>query len=414
MGNKEYKLRGKSRAYKVFCIITVVFSLTVSSQSSAFGALTNDFIRESESKKKEAEQSTKDAQGKLSQVKKLLEQIQTIKDELDQAIVEADARLEDLNDNIDDLTEEIADLQAKIEVTQMELDEAKIIKEHQYALMKKRIQFMYERGNKSYLVLLFDSGSFSEFLNQAEFINKISKYDRNMLEIYMATIDSIEEKEEMLLKEEEELKKKQEELLAKQEEVENEIDEKQEAIEMYSADINNKEAAIAEYEAYIAEQKAVVEALEAAILAEKKRLEEENRASIKYDGGKFAWPAPDYVRISDEYGNRTHPILGTQQFHNGLDMAAPNGSPILAAYDGEVVAADYSSTMGNYIMINHGDGIITIYMHASSLSVSKGTMVVRGEQIGKVGSTGRSTGPHLHFSVRKDGSYTSPWNYFSK
>ena len=94
-------------------------------------------------------------------------------------------------------------------------------------------------------------------------------------------------------------------------------------------------------------------------------------------------------------------------------MAAPSGSPILAAYDGEVVAADYSASMGNYIMINHGDGIITIYMHASSLSVSKGQTVVRGEEIGKVGSTGRSTGPHLHFSVRKDGNYVSPWNYIS-
>ena len=98
---------------------------------------------------------------------------------------------------------------------------------------------------------------------------------------------------------------------------------------------------------------------------------------------------------------------------NGVDMAAPSGSPILAAYDGEVIAASYSPTMGNYIMIDHGDGLITIYMHASSVSVSSGTMVARGEQIGCVGSTGRSTGPHLHFSVRENGSYVSPWNYLS-
>ncbi|MCR5735982.1 MAG: M23 family metallopeptidase, partial [Lachnospiraceae bacterium] len=90
---------------------------------------------------------------------------------------------------------------------------------------------------------------------------------------------------------------------------------------------------------------------------------------------------------------------------------APSGSPILAAYDGEVVAADYSSSMGNYAMIDHGDGLYTIYMHASTIGVSKGQLVVRGEQIGTVGSTGRSTGPHLHFSVRINGEYTSPWNY---
>ena len=149
------------------------------------------------------------------------------------------------------------------------------------------------------------------------------------------------------------------------------------------------------------------------ILEEKKRLLAENKKAIVYDGGQFKWPAPEYTRISDDYGNRIHPILGTQQFHNGVDMAAPSGSPILAAYDGEVIAASYSASMGNYIMIDHGDGLITIYMHASSVNVSPGTMVARGERIGSVGSTGRSTGPHLHFSVRLNGSYVSPWNYLS-
>lgn len=102
-----------------------------------------------------------------------------------------------------------------------------------------------------------------------------------------------------------------------------------------------------------------------------------------------------------------------QQFHNGVDMAAPNGSPILAAYSGTVVAAAYNGSMGNYIMIDHGDDLYTIYMHASALYVSKGAQVSRGDQIGAVGSTGRSTGPHLHFSVRLNGSYVSPWNYIS-
>ena len=128
----------------------------------------------------------------------------------------------------------------------------------------------------------------------------------------------------------------------------------------------------------------------------------------------FKWPAPSYTRISDDYGNRTHPILGVQQFHNGVDMAAPGGSPILAAYDGKVVAAAYNASMGNYIMINHGGGLYTIYMHASALYVSTGETVTRGQKIAAVGTTGRSTGNHLHFSVRKDGAYVSPWNYLSK
>ena len=96
---------------------------------------------------------------------------------------------------------------------------------------------------------------------------------------------------------------------------------------------------------------------------------------------------------------------------NGLDMAAPGGSPILAAYSGTVVAATYSGSMGNYIMIDHGDSLYTIYMHASALYVSKGQEVTKGEKIAAVGSTGRSTGNHLHFSVRLNGNYVSPWNY---
>ena len=109
-----------------------------------------------------------------------------------------------------------------------------------------------------------------------------------------------------------------------------------------------------------------------------------------------------------------HPILKVEQFHNGVDMAAPGGSPILAAYDGEVIASGYNSSMGNYIMINHGGGLITIYMHASALYVSQGTMVARGEKIAAVGTTGRSTGNHLHFGVRLNGEYVSPWNYLSQ
>ena len=404
-------MRGKSSVMYSLCVIVLVFAMTVTSQSPVLAALTNDFIEESEGKKKEAEDNKKAVESKLSQVKQMLKEVQNIKSELDKAMVEADAKLEDLNDSIEIINADIIEIEDNIATTQAELIIAESIKEKQYYLMKKRIQYMYEKGNKSYIELLFTSGSFSDFLNTAEFVNKLSKYDREMLESYMETCEDIEDKEQKLLDEEAKLKEKQADLNAQQQEVEDEMEEKQDAINMYSADINNKEAAIQEYEAYIAEQKAVVEALEAAILAEKKRLAEENQ--IKYDGGKFAWPAPKYVRISDDYGYRTHPILGTQQFHNGVDMAAPGGSPILAAYDGEVVAADYSATMGNYVMINHGDGLITIYMHASQLEVSKGQTVVRGEEIAKVGTTGRSTGNHLHFSVRENGSYVSPWKFIS-
>ena len=406
--------KGNKMHSRSLCTILVAFSLLVSSGYSVSAeTLTNELIQESESKKNEAEQNQKAVQGKLSQVKQMLGQVQELKSALDIAMVEADAKLEDLNDSIEVLTADIATKEQEVENAKAELEASREVERKQYASMKKRIQYLYERGNKSYIEMLFTAGSFSDFLNQAEFVHKISKYDRDMLQQYIAISDQIEEQEHKLEAEEADLRKKYEDLIAQQTEVENEMAEKQDAINLYTLDINNKEAAIKEYEAYIAEQAAVVKAMEAAILAEKKRLIEENKSAIVYDGGQFAWPAPKYTRISDDYGNRMHPTLGIEQFHNGVDMAAPGGSPIVAAYDGEVIAADYSATMGNYLMINHGDGLITIYMHCSALLVSKGAMVVRGEQIAKVGSTGRSTGNHLHFSVRQNGSYVNPWNFIS-
>ena len=194
-----------------------------------------------------------------------------------------------------------------------------------------------------------------------------------------------------------------------QESLENLISQKQAEIAAYEEDIKNREQVLKEYEAEIAAQNAEIKELENAAKALQKQLEETNNANKrKYDGGMFTWPAPSYTRISDEYGNRMHPILKVQQFHNGLDMAAPGGSPILAAYNGTVVAAAYSSSMGNYIMIDHGDNLFTIYMHASALYVSNGAEVTKGQKIAAVGSTGRSTGNHLHFSVRLNGSYVSP------
>ena len=189
------------------------------------------------------------------------------------------------------------------------------------------------------------------------------------------------------------------------------IEEKEAQILSVAGDIANQEAAIKEYEGMIAQENAEIAALEKAVAEEKARLEAENAQARIYNGGVFAWPCPGYKRISDDYGNRIHPILGTQQFHNGIDMAAASGTSILAAYDGDVAAAAYSSSMGNYIMVSHGSGLYTIYMHCSALYVSKGQSVSKGQKIAAVGSTGRTTGPHLHFSVRLNGSYTSPWNY---
>ncbi len=375
--------------------------------------LTNDKIKQSEESKKQAEEERKALKTNLTDVKSLLASLETSKNDLENYIQQLDSDLNDINEKIDNLNKLISDKEFEIATTEKELEEAKNIADTQYKAMKKRIKFVYERGETSTAEMLLSSKSFVDFLNKAEFINRISAYDKRMLDSFILAKDLVAAKEAELIEQRQGLEDAKSAVQNEQDALESLMEDKEQEITVFEGDISNKEAAIKEYEAMIAEQDQIIKDLEAAILEEKKRLLAENKKAIVYDGGQFKWPAPSYTRISDDYGTRIHPILGTQQFHNGVDMAAPNGSPILAAYDGEVIAASYSPTMGNYIMIDHGDGLITIYMHASSVSVSTGTMVARGEQIGCVGSTGRSTGPHLHFSVRENGQYVSPWNYLS-
>ncbi len=375
--------------------------------------LTNDKIKQSEEEKKNAESERDQLKNNLTDIKSLLADLETTKSDLEDYIQELDSDLDEIDTKIDSINRLIADKQFEIETAEKELEEARNVEKTQYETMKKRIKFVYERGESSTAQMLLSSKSFVDFLNKAEFVQRMSAYDKRLLDLYIDAKNEVAAREMELMDQKSLLEEANAALKNEQDAVSTLMEDKEKQINEYESDISNKEAAIAEYEAMIAEQDRIIKDIENAIQAEKKRLLESNKKPIVYDGGQFKWPAPSYTRISDDYGYRIHPTLGTKQFHNGVDMAAPSGSPILAAYDGEVIAASYSPTMGNYLMIDHGDGLVTVYMHASSLSASVGQMVVKGEQIGCVGSTGRSTGPHLHFSVRLNGSYVSPWNYLS-
>ncbi len=368
-------------------------------------------IKEKENAIGEAQKQKQSLESGLTDVKKLVGELENSKKNLSDYVAKLDANLAEIEAKIEELRELISEKEEEIEETEAALEEAIAKAQAQYAAMKQRIRFMYERGQTFYLDLIFSSQSFGDILSHTESVQKIVAYDRKMLEEYERTRERTAELKEELEAEKIVLDAAKEAVEEEQAAVNALIDSKEQEIKSYEADISNKSQLIKEYENEIAAQNAVIAELERAVAEEKQRLAEANKR--RYDGGKFKWPAPSYTRISDDYGNRIHPTLGVQQFHNGVDMAAPSGSPVLAAYDGDVVAADYNGSMGNYIMLDHGDGLYTIYMHASALYVSKGAHVARGDKIAAVGSTGRSTGPHLHFSVRLNGSYVSPWNYLS-
>lgn len=356
------------------------------------------------SEAKKERDGLKNAKTDLEKVKKELEKS---KSDLNNYIRQLDGQLTDIQQKVDILTEQITEKENQINITTSELQEAEAIQQAQYEAMKKRIKFMYERGDMLYLELLLQSGNFSDMLNKAEYIEKLSDYDRNKLNEYISTTELIRLTKEALEEEKETLDETKAVRQEEQANLESLLSTKSKELNTVQADISNKEAAIAEYEAEIKAENAAIAALEKEVAADKAAL----YSRYTYDGGMFTWPCPGYTRISDDYGNRVHPTLGITKMHNGIDLAAPGGTAILAAYNGTVVAADYNSTMGNYIMINHGGGLYTIYMHCSALYVSKGTDVTAGTKIGAVGTTGRSTGNHLHFGVRLNGAYVSPWNY---
>lgn len=371
-------------------------------------------IREKQAQIEEAEKEKSKIQSSITDVKKTISGLQKEKANLEAYVTELDKNLTDVETKIAELKELIDEKEREIEETEAELEEAEETQKTQYENMKKRIKFMYEKGDTFYLDMIFSSGSFGDMLNKAHYVEKLSEYDGNKLDEYKEVCEYVFACKEQLESEKETLDAAKAKVEEEEENLNTLISAKESEINSKSSDINNKQSAIKEYEAYLAEQAATIQALEAAVAAERAQLAEETGGVINYDGGMFKWPCPSYTRISDDYGDRLHPILGIHKFHNGIDLAASSGAPILAAYDGKVVAADYNASMGNYIMINHGDSLYTIYMHASALYVSTGETVTRGQKIAGVGTTGRSTGNHLHFGVRRNGNYVSPWNYISQ
>ena len=407
---KKLKTGGK-RILSAALLICFLSGCCSYASIQSYAAVTKESIKQKENEIANAKKERDSMKSSLTDLQSLKKSLESEKSDLNAYITKLDGNLTQIQEKIDELEEKIEEKKAKIEETEAELEEAIATQEEQYDSMKKRIRFMYERGDTLYMELLLETGTFGEMLNKAEHIEELSSYDRKKLNEYIEHTQLVELTKKALQEEKETLDEAKAAQLVEQENMQNLMAEKSAEVNAISANIADKEAAIKEYEQQIADENATIAALEKAVAADIAALEAQNQSARIYDGGMFSWPCPSYTRISDNYGMRMHPTLGIQKMHNGIDLAAPSGSAILAAYSGKVVAAAYNSTMGNYVMIDHGSGLFTIYMHASSLSVSTGAEVSKGQRIASVGSTGRSTGPHLHFGVRQNGSYVSPWNY---
>ena len=301
-----------------------------------------------------------------------------------------------------------------------ELADAQEAETSQYELYCKRVRAMEENGSYTYLDILFNCTSLGELLGAMDDISEIMDADRRLYEKYTAAREETErvkaEYEDTLA----DLGDKQDELEAEKARLEAEIEEATDLINDLEADI---EAAQAEYAANEAAEQALnaqMDAIAAQIAAEEEAARQEAAQNgTDYTGpgstatGSYTWPCPSCTYITSGYGNRIHPIFGTERWHSGIDIGAAAGATVIAADSGTVSVATYSSSYGNYVMIYHSNGTYTLYAHMSSLAVTAGQTVTKGDTIGYVGSTGWSTGPHLHFEIRNSGGTIDPTQFFS-
>ena len=287
-----------------------------------------------------------------------------------------------------------------------ELEKATAAETEQLAIYKQHVRAMEENGNYTYLSIIFGSKSLSELMANLDMIGEIMEADKRIYDQYTAAREDAEvikaEYEETLGQ----LADKQEEYEAEKADLEAKIAEASELIAQLEEEISSN------YDLYL-QVLAEEEALESDIQSMIAELERQEAANSITSTGTYIWPLPGYSPGS-AYGWRMHPIFNEMRFHAGEDIGAPSGTPILAADSGvATVIPDNGNGYGNYIMINHGGGRVTLYAHMSSFAISNGATVSQGQVIGYVGSTGNSTGPHLHFEVRVNGATTDPKQYFN-
>ncbi|MDD6266407.1 MAG: peptidoglycan DD-metalloendopeptidase family protein [Clostridium sp.] len=352
----------------------------------------------------DAKQDKQDAENNRDNAQQILAGLESSKANIEAYVKELDQQLEEIQTRITDLNNQKADLENRIEVKQTELEEAKKKEQQQYADMCTRIQFLYENSGVSYADVLMSSESMSDMLNQPEYVSAMADYDYSMLEQLVETRQTIANDEQQLQIDLAAVEQMTSEVEAEQTTVNQLIETKSQEVAKYDDQIARQEKVIAEYDAEVQAAAARIAELEEAA-----RKAQERGEFVPYSGGTFVWPCPSSTRITSYFGYRTPDGGYVNANHKGIDIGAPTGTPGVAAASGVVVIARYSASAGNWVVISHGNGLYTMYMHASQLLVSEGQYVNAGDTILLVGSTGWSTGPHLHFGVGV-GGYTSAYS----
>ncbi len=416
----------KKSLRSVFCALLAAAALAASLPAHAVSQAEIDDLQ----KKLDAlEQQAQEQQDVINDLTSQKARFITRKLALDNKIEINRQMIELIGEQIEIYDEIIAEKQA-------ELDKALEKETAQTDLLRSRIRAMEENSTYSYASFIFDSSSVTELLSRIGDVNDIMHYDKTLEEEYMAAREDVES-----------IKKSYEEARHEQELLQKELDTKQaeldaqvEAAYTMIADIETlSDDAQAEYDAIAEEEAKAEETLQEAIrkrAAEQAKYNQNNNSNNGGGGNSggsggnsggggssgggsatslsnLQWPVPSCTLITSRFGYRVAPTTGASTYHGGLDIGAGMGASIVAAGAGDVIYAGANGGYGNCVMIDHGNGVVTVYAHMSSIGVSYGQYVTAGQYVGAVGSTGVSTGPHCHFEIRINGAQTDPAAYFS-
>jgi murein DD-endopeptidase MepM/ murein hydrolase activator NlpD len=342
----------------------------------------------------ELKKKQENIQKEIEETKKEIEAMQKETKNLDNQIKELDLRVSNAASELTSVENELQILNSEIENTMESLKEAEINIEERTETFNQRLRVMYKNGNAGYLEVLLSSDNIKDFLSRQEMIHSIADYDKELIKYMKEQRDIIEEKKVEL-----------EAQRASVETTKAKLEDRKRSLERASRD---KELLMADIALDIKAFEKEYDKLNDFAKEIESQIVKLQKNSGPYSGGKMAWPVPGHSRISSPYGYRIHPIFKVKKLHTGIDIPAPTGTAITAAAAGTVIYSDWLGGYGKVIMLDHGGGIVTLYAHNSALVVSEGQSVKRGDTVSKAGSTGNSTGPHLHFEVRKDGAYVDP------
>ena len=408
-------------------LLSLLFSI-IPAVSAASSAELKQELNDLKAERQEIKDQISDLEGQIDENMGEIEKIITKKNAIDQEIALLYQQMDNINKQITAYGLLIADKQD-------ELDEAKARYTELNEKNKERIRAMEENGKLSYWSVLFEANSFSDLLDRLQMVEEIAKADQRRLAELRDASKAVEEAQATLNAEKTEL----EETRAELDVLEADLEVKRQEADAILVELNAKDDSLEDlleqqHDADEELQKQIAKA-EKEYNDQKKKEEEEERKkqealqqqqqqqqpqqqpSTKPDSTVTAgikWTKPcTYRYLSSPYGYRVHPVYGTWKFHSGVDLAGPQGTPIVATRSGTVTAASYSSGNGYYVSINHGDGFSSSYLHMTHYVVSKGQKVSAGQVIGYMGSTGISTGPHLHFSIYYNGNTVNPADYIN-